>query len=406
MKLLTYLHATLIAMLVLPLLYALAELRDADGEVMLYLKCLLIFIPIVVTEVAVRRLKNLGVYLLCAFVVTVAVWGVIQLFFGGSGVLYPIVMTAESLFVAFIRFRERLRLARQEKEDDLYAAPAVSLINQPSLAFLWYFAVMYLLGIIFASKALCDIAFINGALYFFIALAYTYFTEADHYLGLNKRTKSIPRKRLFAIGTAMLSIFAILVLLAIMPSFFLMEQRHYTDIRTWLDNTEVEAYPPMFSPQSGGDSYVGNDWISMLNEGEAPPEPSKFWTYLGWIALAAALAALIYGVVKTLRQVFSEFRDSYDENGDKVEELSCEPSQKEERLNFRRGRKADSEAERIRRTYKRTIKKHRKELPAPYESPTELEQNAGLYEDSEMKLLHEKYEYVRYGQEETIATGK
>ena len=75
MKLLTYLHATLVAMLVLPLLYAIAELQDADGEGMLYLKCLLIFIPIMVTEIAVRRLKNLGTYLFSSIAVTVAVSG-------------------------------------------------------------------------------------------------------------------------------------------------------------------------------------------------------------------------------------------------------------------------------------------------------------------------------------------
>ncbi len=137
MKVLTYLHATLIAMLVLPLLYTLTETLDVNGEGILYLKCLLIFVPIMVTEIAVRRLKNLGVYVLSCIAVTVAVWGVIRLLFKDSGALYPIVITTESLLVAFFRFRERLRLARQEKEDDFYAAPAGSLINQPSFGFLW-----------------------------------------------------------------------------------------------------------------------------------------------------------------------------------------------------------------------------------------------------------------------------
>ncbi|MBD5470293.1 MAG: hypothetical protein HDR19_04035 [Lachnospiraceae bacterium] len=399
MRMLTYLHATLIAMLVLPLLYALAELRDADGEGMLYLKCLLIFIPIVVTEIAVRRLRNLGIYVFSCLAVTVAVWGVIRLFFSGSGALYPVVMTAESLFVSLFRFQERLRLARQEKEDDLYAAPAVSLINQPSLGFLWYFAVMYALGIIFNSKALCDIAFWNAAIYFFIALAYTYITATNHYLELNKWTKSIPRKRLYAISTAMAGLFAMLILIAMLPSFFLAGQRRYTDIRTWSDNMEFVEYQSMGSPQTGGDGYAGDDWIMMLNDGEAPPEPSKVWTYLGWIAAVASIAFMVYWAVKMLRQVFGEFRDSYDENGDKVEELDDEPLQKEERIGLRRSMKADSEAERIRRTYRRTIRKHRKEIPAPYESPSELEKNAGLFEDEDMKLLHVQYENVRYGQD-------
>lgn len=398
MRILTYLHATLIAMLVLPLLYAIAELQDADGEGMLYLKCLLILIPIVVTEIAVRRLKNPGVYLLSALAVTGAMWGAIRLFFAGSGVLYPIVILAESIFTALIRFQERLRLARQQKEDDLYAAPAISLLNQPSFGFLWYFAVMYVIGILFYSKMLCDFAFWNGAVYFFVALAYTYITGTNHYLGLNKRTKSIPRKRLYIIGSGMLGLFAGLVLIAMLPSFFLAGQRRYTDIRTWSNNMQFAEYQPEIPQQTGEDGYPGDDWIMMLNEGEAPPEPSKLWTYLGWISAAAGIVFLLYEAIKMLRQVFQEFRDSFDENGDKVEELDDERSQKEERLNLRRSRKYDSEAERIRRTYRRTIRRHRKEIPAPYESPSELEKNAGLSEDEGMKQLHIKYEGVRYGQ--------
>ena len=221
MKMLEYIHATLIVMLVLPVMYAVAGLKDADGEGMLYLKCLLIAVPIVVTGIAVRRLKNLGLYLLSCLAVTTAIWVVIRLFFGGSGALYPTVMTAESLFIGFIRFQERIRLARQEKEDDLYSAPAVSMLNQPSLGFLWYFAVMYAVGIIFNAKTLCDFAFWNGAVYFFAALAYAYQISTKHYLGLNKRTKSIPRKRLYAISAAMTGLFASLVFMAMVPSFFL-----------------------------------------------------------------------------------------------------------------------------------------------------------------------------------------
>ena len=89
MKMLEYIHATLIVMLVLPVMYAVAGLKDADGEGMLYLKCLLIAVPIVVTGIAVRRLKNLGLYLLSCLAVTTAIWVVIRLFFGGSGALYP-----------------------------------------------------------------------------------------------------------------------------------------------------------------------------------------------------------------------------------------------------------------------------------------------------------------------------
>lgn len=398
MRVLEYIHATLIAMLVIPLLYALAELRDADGTVMLYIKCMLIILPIAATQIAVTRIKSLGIYLISGLAVTAAMWGIMHLLFDGSGLCYTAVMLAESLFIVMIRFRERLRLARQKREDDIYTAPQISLINKPSLGFMWYFAVMYAIGIIFNAKTLCDIAFVNAAIYFFTAFAHMYVTATNHYLRLNKRTKSIPRKRLYAISGAMAGAFAALVFIAMLPSFFLADQRRYTDIRTWFD--DVQNGPYVIEYQVQPDAGEAGDWIEMINEGEPPREPSKLWGYLGWFFVAVCAVFMTYEAVKLLKQVFRDFRNSYDENGDRVEELDDEPSQKEERLGLRRRMRSDSEAERIRRAYRRTIRRHRREIPAPYESPAELEENAGLSEDEAMKELHVKYEHVRYGREE------
>lgn len=105
---------------------------------------------------------------------------------------------------------------------------------------------------------------------------------------------------------------------------------------------------------------------------------------------------MLYAVVMAVRQVFADFRRETDDNGDKVEELEDEPVYKEEILSLVRKHTDNSEAARIRRQYKRTIRKHRKELPAPSETPTELEKNAGLSDDEEMTALHGRYEEVRY----------
>ena len=98
-----------------------------------------------------------------------------------------------------------------------------------------------------------------------------------------------------------------------------------------------------------------------------------------------------------IKHTLEDFRQSVDENGDKIEEIENEKiSYKEEIIEFFKGHKADSESERIKRQYRKTIRKHRKEQPQPYETPTEIEIKAGLAEDSDMKILHKKYEEVRY----------
>lgn len=285
------------------------------------------------------------------------------------------------------------------KEDDLYSAPAVSMLNQPSLGFLWYFAVMYAVGIIFNAKTLCDFAFWNGAVYFFAALAYAYQISTKHYLGLNKRTKSIPRKRLYAISAAMTGLFALLVFMAMVPSFFLGGQRRYTDIRTWLDGIEADGDWMGYQPEIGGEGLQGDDGIVKFLQNEPPPKPSEIWNYLWWIFVTLCAGLVVYGTIRTLQRVYGEFRDSFDENGDKVEALDEEPLHKEERIRQNRRKRQDSKTQRIRRMYCRTIQKHRKEPPARYESPSEIEKNAGLLGDADMERLHVKYENARYGRE-------
>ena len=58
-----------------------------------------------------------------------------------------------------------------------------------------------------------------------------------------------------------------------------------------------------------------------------------------------------------------------------------------------------SERERIRKKYRRTIRRHRKDRPAVYESPVEIEENAGIAGTEEGVALHMQYELARYGRE-------
>ena len=63
----------------------------------------------------------------------------------------------------------------------------------------------------------------------------------------------------------------------------------------------------------------------------------------------------------------------------------------------KRHRRTDSAAEKIKRRYRKMIRMHREDRPAPYESPAEIEEGAGLQDDEEMRELHRAYEEVRYG---------
>ena len=54
---------------------------------------------------------------------------------------------------------------------------------------------------------------------------------------------------------------------------------------------------------------------------------------------------------------------------------------------------------RIRRKYKKIIRKSSKERPKGWETPYELETGAQLQEDESMKVLHKVYEKARYSKD-------
>ena len=58
---------------------------------------------------------------------------------------------------------------------------------------------------------------------------------------------------------------------------------------------------------------------------------------------------------------------------------------------------ARTEEDKIRRSYRKFIRKNRKDRPAKFETPTEIETAAGVVDTTEGKELHKMYEFARYG---------
>lgn len=403
-----YLHAALFFALFVPLVYAVPKWSDPAGTGVLYLKCLLIVVPVVVTERAARNIRSVVLYFLISLLLMAGMGVAVRLIaflsgekgvFEGYAVCYGVVMLAETLFIVVKRFADRVRVARQQREEPL-AARFVSFLERPALSLVWYFVVLYLFGICLSARALCDIAFYSAIAYTFLALFYEYFGATRAYLEMNKRTKGISRRRLYGVSFSMLLLFAALLSVGMLPAVLLAGQRQYTDIREWLDGVELIPYEyendyGFQTPQAAG----GADWMELINDGKPAPEPSKLVLAVFWGIGTACVLALLYGIFQMIRQILRDFRDSRDENGDIVEEIDEDQAlQPKEVFLGRKGRRGtESEAERIRRKYRRTIRKHRKERPAPYESPAEIEEYAGLGKDEQMQELHRQYEEARYG---------
>lgn len=398
LKIIGYAHATLFFALLIPLFYTLAGLSDPAGAGALFGKCLLILIPVIITDWAAKRVKYMAVYLAICVVLLAAVWGIAALFHASEAyaICYCMGMSAEIFFIALKRLLGRLKASPRRKDNDPLAAKEEEFLDTPSLPLLWYFIVIYGAGLCMSGKALCDMAFGSAIVYLPLTLIATYFRGTKDYLETNKRIKGIPTKRLYGVSFAMLLLFLILLLIGILPSVFLASHRQYIEVRGWLK--EIEPPPMEYQEELEFSGSGEMEMLEMLYGEEPAPEPSPFWDILFQVLSVICLSSFACGIFLAIRRVFQDFRNSRDENGDIIEEIADkEKSDKEELLGDGRHR-TDSAAEKIKRRYRKMIRKHRKDKPAPFESPAEIEENAGLRDDEEMQELHRMYEGVRYGE--------
>ena len=397
LKITGYAHVTLLFAPLIPLLYMMGGLWDPAGAGVLYVKCLLIVIPAIIIDWAAKRVKYLVVYIGICVGLLMAVWGIAAFFHASRAyaVCYCIVMSAGIIFIALKRLQARLKESSRKKAEDPLAAKEDEFLDTPRLAFLGYFVLIYALGLCLNGKALCDMTFGSAVAYLFLALIATYFRETRGYLEINKRIKGIPTRRLYGVGLAMLLLFMGLLLIGILPSFFLTSHRKYVDVRGWLNDLE----PPSQKYHQDMEFIdpVEEDIWDMLDEGEPAPEPSVVANVLFGMFAGVCMLVFVYGILQAIRRVFQDFRNSRDENGDIIEEIQDKGRTDREELLEKKRRHADGTAEKIKRRYRKMIRMHRKDRPAPYESPAEIEEGAGLQDDEEMRELHRAYEEVRYG---------
>ena len=404
-KLTEWIHISLILAIIMPLLYSfVAQQPDIIGQ-NLYVKCLIIILPVVATDFAVNKCEGLFSYLLFCTLIFAATsalsWTV-------AGVLhqsfllwvYVAVVMFETLFLVVSRMSERLQ--RENDEDNPHRTdpawrPSFDSLKSPSFAVLFYFLAVYATAVNLNNPAVCNAALFSAAVYTVITVLHQYICETENYLALNKRTGNIPSKRIYGIGTGMLAIFLLLFVVAILPALLTVSNRRYRDIRKSsellnIDYTELIEENEM---QLVAQDPMMEMMLAQYGEQESAP---PWLNILLYIVEAIASIILVAVLIKVIYETFRAFRKTADDNGDIVEDLK-EINEGVRIKKIHVGRRKLTERERIRREYRRFIRRHRKERPARYESPTEIEKIAGIAESEECKELHRQYELARYRQE-------
>ena len=193
----------------------------------------------------------------------------------------------------------------------------------------------------------------------------------------------------------MLAAFLLMLMLISLPALFTVSNRHYHDIRDWTADITID-YTDLIPENNSED--IGTDPMAALIAQYGVPKPAPKWmTVLFHMVETAIFLFLAAMLLKIIRSAFQDFRKIGDDNGDIVEQLE-DTAEAISKVIIPSNRRNPSEQERIRKEYRKIIRRHRKDIPAAYESPIEIETIAGIAHSEDGKKLHKQYESARYGQ--------
>ncbi len=403
-QILEWCHAALALALIIPVVYAIvlnSKNRQTHAILVdsIYWKSLLILIPIVLSGVAIKKCKTMAGYVLVCLPTLLITGGLAWLFgpvMTNSAFLqgYVVFIVLESLGVIAARYKERLNVITTRRDGDMDFVPRTGFLDKPRIPLMTTFVCGYLIGVFFYFPPLADGALYSACVYFPICLLHMFILSTERYFLLNKRVSGVPKKRLYGITSSILGIFMLAIGVVVLVSVLLADGRQYTDIREWRSDKPLL----MIDYESEANLRVGDDGINymeILAGGQEIKTLPKWISDVFMAILCGLFLVVVFQVLKSIKKVFDDFRDAFDENGDEIEDLT----ELEESIESLKPKKQEKNTEgySIRRRYRQIIRKHRKDMPMPYESPAEIEEKAGLLSDEEMQKLHVLYEEVRYG---------
>ena len=406
---LEWLHVLLVLSMLAPLIY-IADKQMEPGQIYrLYFAGYLLLLPIIGLMKAEKGCKNfiqfLAVFLCLCMVVKIGAQKLGELVLNESAaVVYWVCMVICTVLIAAGAFATRMYRIRKkearENQDTTWIEEGFRL-DKPAKGYMVIFILIYITGLFRICPQICNLALYSTLAYLLVVISHEYIEALEEYLRLNEgmyQVRNIPYKRICGIGKAFFIGYLLLLFLTVIPAILTADDRKYIDIKAVKFQKEIapeDIYiqPPMEMMTE-----------SMFVETEVEPIIPR--------EVLLALDVLLYGmaVITTviilgaalwaIRKELARFAKATDEEEDEVESL--EPVKEDEKILIGKRTWKRTEEDKVRRLYRKFIRKHRKELPAIYETPTEIEVAAGVADTEEGKAMHERYEQARYGSNFTI----
>ena len=400
---LEWIHVLMILSMITPLIYMGVMQRDPQLLYQVYFSSYILAIPVIGSMIASRKCRRFWVYLcfvICFFFVTKIGAQIIGNLFPDelASNIYQVCMNVITVFVAVVAYIMRIYRSNRKRAREISDASFIESmeVDKPNTKAALLFVAFYLYALNLDCPQVCDLALYSSLLYLLFAVVYEYIKKTEDYLRLNEdacQVRNIPVRRIYGIGKAFLVVLLGLLLLTVIPAILTINNRSYNDIRKsepskrGIIEYEFSVQPMMEIPEFDTDMVPVDDELSPM--AVLIVDIFIYGTLIFVVLLCAY--ALFLGLRKMLRRIEQA---SVDEE-DVVESLDY--MDEGEKIGIRRRAWIRTEEEKMRRRYRKFIRRHRKDRPAKYETPTEIETAAGVAETVEGKELHKQYELARYG---------
>lgn len=374
-------------------LLAAAVCGCSEQQGFLYLaKALWLLVPVSVSWFGVRQIRHFLAYFLGAVLVTVF-----------AGVLSRDILTMVcSVFIFLIRCYPRISRGKRRQEEygnveekQFWEIPTI--LDQPKIQHWLIFIFLYLLIIFIRGAYLLNVLFALLLLEIFICYAFYSILRLKQFVLSRRRIANLPIKTMQRMQRAILVITTCLLVLFVLPSLIYGKEPLVALTRLKMAmNIEIslpETGQNMDIPQENNMQEI-LDAIAQEETFQIPEwvEDLLEIIFYGLLAAAAIVAAVL------LYQAFRNMMKSF-EAGKEEDEVILLDEDASRGIGLRRRsfqKREDSPDWRIRKAYKRTIRTLFGVRPDGWESPSELEERAGLQGTDR---YHEIYEKARYSHE-------
>lgn len=358
--------------------------------------CLWLIIPTVSGWIFIRRLRTLAAYLLCSAAVCALLWALTS----------SVLTAALSVFLFLVRCsarikKGRIRRALMDMPAETGAQLSVELweiptfLDEPNPVHFAVFALCYAGILPTGQYAYLSWIFFLLLAEVFVCFIYNYLGNMWDFIRRNQKIANLPAAAIQKVSRVLLLMAVILLSLAVFPSVLYGRE----PLIGWLQNIRALPAPPPedFSEMMTGIPNDGMDFGALAEPHAPPPAWLTFLSdVLMYLCAAAAILILlivIYHICRNAARYFAQ-----DEEDTIVflgtEERKMLRPEKQARKSARE--KWGSPDQRIRRFYKKTLRRTLKQTPAGWETPEELEQKAGLEPTRPNENLHTLYEKARY----------